>query len=123
MSLHGERGIVLGHRISEKGIEVDQAKVEVIERLPPPIYVKVVRSFIGHAVFYRRFIKYFSKILHPSCKLFDKECKFYFDESCLKGFGKLKENLVFVPIIISSYWSKPFEVMCDTNGVDIGGIL
>ena len=78
-------GIVLGHRISEKGIEVDRAKVEVIKRLPPPISVKCVRSFLGHAGFYRRFIKDFSKIAHPLCKLLEKECKFCFDESCLKA--------------------------------------
>ena len=54
-----KEGIVLGHRISEKVVEVDQAKVEVIERLPPPIYVKGVTSFLGHAVFYQRFIKDF----------------------------------------------------------------
>ena len=57
-----KEGIVLGHRISEKGIEVDRAKVEVIERLPPPISAKGVRSFLGQANFYRRFIKDFSKI-------------------------------------------------------------
>ena len=54
-----KEGIVLGHRISEKGIEVDRAKVEVIERLPPPISVKGVRNFLGHAGFYRRIIKDF----------------------------------------------------------------
>ena len=54
-----KEGIVLGVRILEKGIQVDRAKVEVIERLPPPIYVKGVTSFLGHAVFYQRFIKDF----------------------------------------------------------------
>ena len=62
-----KEGIVLGHHISEKGIEVDRAKVEVIERLPPPISVKGVRYFLGHASFYRRFINDFSKITHPLC--------------------------------------------------------
>ena len=79
--------IVLGHRILENGIEVDRAKVEVIERLPLPISVKVVRSFLGYAGFYLRFIKDFSKIAHPLCKLLEKDCKFCFDESCLKAFG------------------------------------
>jgi hypothetical protein len=46
-------GIVLGHKISKKGIEVDQAKIEVISKLPPPVNVKGVRSFFGHAGFYR----------------------------------------------------------------------
>ena len=97
-----KEGIALGHLILEKGIEVDRAKVEVIERLPPPISVKGVRSFLGHVGFYRRFIKDFSKIAHPLCKFLEKECKFYFDESCLKPFDELKENLVSAPIIIST---------------------
>ena len=57
-----KEGIVLGHRISEKGIEVDRAKVEVIEKILPPISVKGVRSFLGHVGFYRRLIKDFSKL-------------------------------------------------------------
>ena len=60
-----KEGIVLGHRISEKGIEVDRVKVEVIERLSPPILVEGVRSFLRHAGFCWRFIKDFSKISHP----------------------------------------------------------
>ena len=113
----------MGHHISEKGIEVDRTKVEVIERLPPPISVKGVRSFLGHAGFYRRFIKDFSKISHPLCKLLEKECKFCFDESCLKEFGELKEKLVSTPIIISLDWNSPFVVMCDANGVALGVVL
>jgi hypothetical protein len=58
-------GIVLGHLISERGIEVDRAKIEVIEQLPPPVNVKVIISFLGHAGFYRRFIKDFSHIARP----------------------------------------------------------
>ena len=79
-----KEGIVLGHRISEKGIENDRAKVEVIERLPPPISVKGVRSFLGHACFYRRFIKDFSKIARPLCKLLEKDCKFFLMNPVLK---------------------------------------
>ena len=79
-----KKGIVLGHRISEKDIEVDRAKVEVIERLAPSISVKGVRSFLGHACFYWRFIKDFSKIVHPFCMLLEKECKFYFDDFVLR---------------------------------------
>ena len=60
-----QEGIVLGHRISARGIEVDKAKIEEIEKLPPPSSVKGIRSFLGHAGFYRCFIKDFSRIAKP----------------------------------------------------------
>ena len=82
-----------------------------------------MRSFLEHAGFYWRFINNFSKITHPLCKLLEKECKFYFDESCQKAFGELKEKLVFAPIIISPDWSKQFEVMCDPSGVVLGVVF
>ena len=71
-------GIVLGHKISHKGLEVDKAKVEVIEKLPPPVNIKGIRSFLGHAGFYRRFIKDFSKISKPLCNLLNKDTPFKF---------------------------------------------
>ena len=61
---------MLGHKVSKRGMEVDSAKVEVIEKLPPPISVKGMHSFLGHVGFYRRFIKDFSKIFRPMCSLF-----------------------------------------------------
>ena len=64
-----KKDIVLGHQISERGIEVDRAKVETIENLLPPSSVKGIRSFLGHAGFYRRFIKDFSKIAKPLSNL------------------------------------------------------
>ena len=65
-------GIVLGHKILERGIEADRAKIEAIEKMPCPRDVKGICSFLGHAGFYRRFIKYFSKTLRPLTSLFSK---------------------------------------------------
>ena len=76
------KGIVLGHVISSKGIEVDKAKVELISKLPPPTSVKVVRQFLGHVSFYRRFIKDFSKITKPLYELLEKHSKFVWDDRC-----------------------------------------
>ena len=75
------KGIVLGHKISTDGLEVDQAKVAIIKTLLPPTTVKGIRSFLGHVGFYRRFIKDFSKIFRPLCRLLEKDAKFNFDES------------------------------------------
>ncbi|WMV25053.1 hypothetical protein MTR67_018438 [Solanum verrucosum] len=91
--------------------------------LPPPISVKGVRSFLGHACFYRSFNKDFSEIAHPLCKLLEKEYKFNFDDTCLRAFGELKEKLVSAPIIISPDRGQPFEVMCDASGVELGVVL
>ena len=96
--------------------------MEVIEKLPPPISVKGMRNFLGHVDFTRRFIK-ISQKLYSLCKLLEKECKFYFDESCLKEFRELKEKLVFRASIISPDWCDPFELMCDAIGVALGVVL
>ena len=64
-----QEGIVLGHWISARGIEVDKAKVKAIEKLPPPSSIKGIRIFLRHARFYRRFIKDFSRIAKPLSSL------------------------------------------------------
>ena len=70
------QGIVLGHIVSIKGIEVDKAKVEKIQDLPTLKYVKDIRSFLGHAGFYRRFIKGFTSISRPLCHLLSLDVPF-----------------------------------------------
>ncbi|XP_042405116.1 uncharacterized protein LOC121995443 [Zingiber officinale] len=107
----------------ERGIEVDTAKVEVIENLPPPTNVKGVRSFLGHAGFYRRFIKDFSKISKPLTNLLIKETEFLFDENCLDAFSRLKEALISAPIMQVPDWTLPFEIMCDASDYAVGAVL
>ena len=118
-----EEGIVLGHRISSKGIKVDRAKIEVIEKLPPPANVKGMRSFLGHAEFYRRFIKDFSQITKPFCKLLIKDTQFEFSDECLHAFETLKKKLISAPKIMSPDWNLRFELMCDASDYAIGAIL
>jgi hypothetical protein len=118
-----KQGIVLGHVISERGIKVDKAKVETVEQLPPPTDVKSFRSFLGHARFYRRFIKDFSKITKPLTQLLQKDVAFDFDEKCLAAFRTLKNSLVSAPIIQPPDWSQPFEIMCDAIDYVIGAAL
>ena len=101
-------GIVLGHKVSEKGIEVDRAKIEVIARLPPPISVKGIRSFLGHAGFYRRFIKDFSKIAKPMTNLLEKDTPFIFDKECIEAFEQIKHKLVTSPVIVAPDLVSPF---------------
>jgi len=116
-------GIVLGHQISAKGIEVDQAKIKVIEKLPPPVNVKGVRSFLRHAGSYQCFIKDFSKISKPLCYLLVKENDFNFDEEDLNVFSLIKTKLVTALIIIAPDWELPFELMCDASDYVVGAVL
>ena len=109
------QGIVLGHVISNKGIEVDKAKVELISKLPPPTNVKAVKQFLGHAGFYRRFIKDFSKISKPLSELLVKDTNFFWDEG--------HSHLTTAPIVRAPNWQLPFEVMCDASDFSIGAVL
>ncbi|GJY88693.1 reverse transcriptase domain-containing protein [Tanacetum coccineum] len=118
-----KEGIVLGHKISKSGIEVDRAKVEVIAKLPHPTTVKGVHSFLGHAGFYRRFIQDFSKIARPMTHLLEKETPFFFSKECIESFNTLKRKLTEAPILIAPDWDLPFELMCDASDFAIGAVL
>nr|GEY40661.1 reverse transcriptase domain-containing protein [Tanacetum cinerariifolium] len=96
-----KEGIVLGHKISKQGIEVDKAKVDVISKLPHPTTVKGIRSFLGHAGFYRRFIKDFSKIARTMTRLLEKDTPFVFSQECVDAFQTLKRKLTEAPILIA----------------------
>jgi len=118
-----QHGIVLGHEISRKGIKVDKAKVEIIAKLPILRWVKDIRSFLGHAGFYRRFIRDFNKIARPLTNLLAKDMPFFFDDKCSGAWEKLKLELISAPIISPPDWSKPFKIMCDASDFAIGAVL
>ncbi|KAH9801429.1 hypothetical protein KPL71_001026 [Citrus sinensis] len=113
----------LGHKVSKSGIEVDKAKLEVIDKLPPPTSIKGIRSFLGHAGFYRRFIKDFSKVAKPLCSLLEHDRPFHFDKACLQAFGELKKALITSPVVIAPDWTLPFELMCDASDHSVGAVL
>nr|GEX84586.1 reverse transcriptase domain-containing protein [Tanacetum cinerariifolium] len=110
-----KEGIVLGHKISKNRIEVDKAKINVITKLPHPTTVKGDRSFLGHADFYRQFIKDISKISRLMTHLLEKDTPFVFSEDCIQAFQTLKKKLTEAPILIAPNWDLPFELMCDAS--------
>ncbi|GKF99859.1 reverse transcriptase domain-containing protein, partial [Tanacetum coccineum] len=118
-----KEGIVLSHKISKNGIEVDRANVDVIAKLPPPTTVKGIRSFLGHAGFYRRFIQDFSKIARPMTHLLEKEIPFVFSKECFDSFLYLKKKLIEAPILVAPDWDLPFEIMCDASDFAVGAVL
>ena len=91
--------------------------------MSPPTNVKGIRSFLGHAGFYRRFINDFSKISKPLCNLLNKDIEFNFDNDCLHAFNRLKKELISAPIMAAIDWSLPFELMCDASDFALGAVL
>ncbi|RDY07731.1 Retrovirus-related Pol polyprotein from transposon 17.6, partial [Mucuna pruriens] len=108
-------GIELDHLVSNRGIKVDKAKIDIITSPPKPASVRDVCSFLGHAGFYRWFIRNFSKIALPLSKLLQKDMDFVFDKACAR--------LTSTPILQAPNWYLPFELMCDTSNSVLGAIL
>ncbi|GJR24330.1 reverse transcriptase domain-containing protein [Tanacetum coccineum] len=106
-----------------KGIKVDKAKVDVISKLPHPTTVKGIRSFLGHAGFYRRFIKDFSKISRPITHLLEKNTPFIFSKDCILSFQTLKKSFRKLYSSLTLNWDQPFEIKCDASDYAIGAVL
>src|SRR3954462_14298289 len=91
--------------------------------MPYPRDVKVIHSILGHAGFYRRFIKEFSKISRPLTNLLQKDIPFVFDDDCVEAFEILKQALISAPIVQPADWNLPFEIMCDASDYAVGAVL
>ena len=118
-----QEGIVLGHLISSKLLEVDKVKIATIQTLTPLTTVRGSHTFLGHAGFYRRFIKDFSKIVKPLCMLLEKDAIFSFDEACMIAFEEIKNKLIEAPIVVAPNWNEPFEIMYDASDFIVGVVL
>nr|ABA92058.1 retrotransposon protein, putative, Ty3-gypsy subclass [Oryza sativa Japonica Group] len=113
----------LGHIVNAQGVAVDPANVESVTKWTPPRTVTQVRSFLGLAGYYRRFIENFSKIAKPMTQLLKKEEKFIWSAECNRSFEELKRRLVPGPILILPDQTKDFQVYCDASRQGLGCVL
>ena len=116
-------GVVIGHLVSGKGLEVNKTKIEVIQNLPLPATLQDLRSFLGHVGFYRRFIQDFAKVSKPLTTLLWKDKEFFIDKEGERAFEILKLALIEAPILHSPNWDLPFENMCDTSDHAVRAVL
>jgi hypothetical protein len=113
----------LGHIINQEGLAVDLNKVTTILVWKTPKDVRGIKSFIGMAGYYRRFIERFSKIARPMTALLAKKVEFKWTPACQKSFETLKEKLTTAPVLILPNVHKPFSVYCDASYAGLGCVL
>jgi hypothetical protein len=113
----------LGHVLSARGIAVDPSKVKDLLEWKPPTTVHQVRSFLGLAGYYRRFIPDFSKLVKPITSLLRNETKFHWSSKCNEAFEQLKVLLTTAPVLAQPNINKPFDVYCDASGSGLGCVL
>ncbi|WVZ93465.1 hypothetical protein U9M48_039443 [Paspalum notatum var. saurae] len=106
----------LGHILSEKGVAVDPSKVKDVLNWKQPETVTEIRSFLGLAGYYRRFIKDFSKTAKPMTSLTKKNAKYLWSSNCEEAFQTLKKLLTSAPVLAQPDVTKPFDVYCDDSG-------
>jgi hypothetical protein len=117
--------LFLGHIVSAEGVKMDPAKVQAVKDFPRPTDVHHLRSFLGMATYFRKFIDKFARVVHPLTDLLRKNVRWQWDAACETAFCKLKELLTTAPILALPDWrsSEPFELVCDASLLGIGGVL
>jgi hypothetical protein len=113
----------LGHTISQDGISVDPEKVQEVMDWKPPTTVRQIRSFLGLAGYYRRFIPDFSRIAKPMTELLKKGVKYNWSQKCEDALHTLRQHLTTAPVLAQPDNTKPFEVYCDASGTGLGCVL
>ena len=117
------RGVVLGHLVSGKDLEVEKAKIEVIQNLPLPATLGDLWSFLGHVGFYRKFIREFAKISKPLTTVLCKDKDFFIDKKGERAFEMLKLALIEASILQSPNWDLPLEIMCNASDYAVRAVL
>jgi hypothetical protein len=113
----------LGHVITDRGTAVDPGKVRDVLKWEPPTTVSEIRSFLGLAGCYRRFIEGFSKIAKPLTSLLEKEKKFIWSEACQNSFDELRKRLTIAPVLVMPDIHKSFYIYCDASKHGLGCVL
>jgi hypothetical protein len=113
----------MGHVVSPDRVAVDPSKVKEVLDWKPPTTVSKVRSFLGLAGYYRRFILNFSKIMRSVTELLKKENKYVWSDACDEAFKLLKKLLTTSPMVAQPNTDKPFDVYCDASSTGLGGVL
>ncbi|CAA7036472.1 unnamed protein product [Microthlaspi erraticum] len=113
----------LGHIVSAEGVSVDPAKIEAIRDWPRPSSATEIRSFLGLAGYYRRFVKGFATMAQPMTKLTGKDVPFVWSAECEESFSQLKEMLTTTPVLALPEPGKPYMVYTDASGIGLGCVL
>ena len=113
----------LGHIISDKGISVDPSKIQDVLNWKTPESVSEIRSFLGLAGYYRRFVPDFSKIARPMTELLKKGVRFNWDNKCEQAFQTLRRLLTSAPVLTQPDITRPFDVYCDASGTGLGSVF
>ena len=116
-------GVLLGHIVSKKGLEVDMEKVRAILTLAPPTCVREIRGFLGCVGYYRRFIDGYVWKVIPLTELLKKDVEFSWSPERQGAFEELKLTLAKAPVLSPPHWKKEFHVTLDASGWCLGAIL